>query len=275
MDSYEAVTTAYFLDEKGPAVLLCLDVGNTNIVLGVFQGDRMLNHWRLRTERDMTSDELGILIHSLFAPVNLEINTIKGTIISCVVPPLLSTLRDFCLLYFNHEPMIVGPGVKTGIPIHYDNPREVGADRIVNAVAAYEKYTTGLIVVDFGTATTFDYISPEGTYEGGAIAPGILISAEALFQKASKLPRVEIFAKPKTAIAKETISSINAGLIYGYAGMVDGIVNRIKKEIGSDLTVIATGGLAPLIRSEATSIDYVEEFLTLEGLKTIYKLNSP
>jgi type III pantothenate kinase len=264
-----------FSHEKGPAVLLCIDVGNTNIVLGVFQADRMLNHWRLRTERDMTSDELGILIRSLFAPVNLEINTIQATIISCVVPALLSTFREFCLLYFKHEPLIVGPGTKTGMPINYDTPREVGADRIVNAVAAYGKYATGLIVVDFGTATTFDYISGEGTYEGGAIAPGILISAEALFQKASKLPRVEIFARPKTAIAKETMGSINSGLIYGYAGMVDGIVARIKKEIGSDLTVVATGGLAPLIRSEASSIDYVEEFLTLEGLKTIYKLNSP
>jgi len=158
--------------------------------------------------------------------------------------------------------------------INYDNPREVGADRIVNAIAAYHKYRTGLIIVDFGTATTFDYISSEGNYEGGAIAPGILISAEALFQKASKLPRVEIFAKPKTVIAKETMSSINSGLIYGYAGLVDGIVDRIKKQTGFDLTVVATGGLASLIQSEAKSIDYVEEFLTLEGLKILYRLNS-
>ncbi len=255
-------------------MLLCIDVGNTNIVLGVFQDDKMLNHWRIRTQRDMTSDELAIVIYSLFTPVNLEIDSIKGTIISCVVPALLSSFKDLCLLYLNHEPVVVGPGVKTGISIRYADPGAVGADRIINAVAAYQKYKTGLIVVDFGTATTFDYISPEGVYEGGSIAPGIIVSAEALFRKASKLPHVEIFAKPKTAIAKETIGSINSGVIYGYAGMVDGIVNRIKKEIGSDLTVIATGGLAPLIRSEASTIDYVEEFLALEGLKTIYKLNS-
>ena len=255
-------------------MLLCIDVGNTNIVLGVFQDDTMLNHWRIRTEKDMTGDELAILINNLFTPAQLEISSIRNVIISCVVPPLLSAFREFCLRYCNHEPMIVGPGLKTGISIRYDNPREVGADRIVNAVAAYQKYKTGLIVVDFGTATTFDYISPEGFYEGGAIAPGIIISAEALFQKASKLPRVDIFVKPKTVIGKETISSINAGLIYGYAAMVDGIVNRIKKERRSDLTVIGTGGLAPLIKSEARTIDYIEEFLTLEGLKIIFALNS-
>ena len=255
-------------------MLLCIDIGNTNIVLGIFQDDKMLNHWRIRTERDMTGDEVGILINNLFMPTQLEVRSISDIIISCVVPPLLSGFKDFCLLYLNREPMVVGPGIETGMPIKYDNPKEVGADRIVNAVAAYQKYKTGLIVVDFGTATTFDYISPEGAYEGGAIAPGIIISAEALFQKASKLPRVEIFAKPKTAVAKETMDSISSGIVYGYAGLVDGIVNRIKKEMGSDLTVIATGGLAPLIKSEARSIDHLEEFLTLEGLNIIFKLNS-
>ncbi len=255
-------------------MLLCIDIGNTNIVLGIFQDDKMLNHWRIRTERDMTGDEVGILINNLFMPTQLEVRSISDIIISCVVPPLISGFKDFCLLYLNREPMIVGPGIETGMPIKYDNPEEVGADRIVNAVAAYQKYKTGLIVVDFGTATTFDYISGEGVYQGGAIAPGITISAEALFQKASKLPRVEIFARPKTVVAKETIGSMNSGLVYGYAGLVDGIVNRIKEEIGSDLTVIATGGLAPLIKSEAGSIDYIEEFLTLEGLKIIFDLNS-
>ena len=255
-------------------MLLCIDVGNTNIVLGIFQNDTLLKNWRIRTERDMTSDELGILINNLFLPAHLEVGSITDVIISCVVPPLLSAFREFCLLSFDREPIIVGPDLNTGMPINYDNPREVGADRIVNAIAAYHKYRTGLIIVDFGTATTFDYISSEGNYEGGAIAPGILISAEALFQKASKLPRVEIFAKPKTVIAKETMSSINSGLIYGYAGLVDGIVDRIKKQTGFDLTVVATGGLASLIQSEAKSIDYVEEFLTLEGLKILYRLNS-
>jgi len=255
-------------------MLLCIDVGNTNIVLGIFQNDTLLKNWRIRTERDMTSDELGILINNLFLPAHLEVGSITDVIISCVVPPLLSAFREFCHLLFDREPIIVGPDLNTGMPINYDNPREVGADRIVNAIAAYHKYRTGLIVVDFGTATTFDYISPEGNYEGGAIAPGILISAEALFQKASKLPRVEIFAKPKTVIAKETMSSINSGLIYGYAGLVDGIADRIKKQTGFDLTVIATGGLASLIQSEAKSIDHIEEFLTLEGLKILYHLNS-
>jgi type III pantothenate kinase len=169
--------------------------------------------------------------------------------------------------------MIVGPGLKTGMPIQYDNPREVGADRIVNAVGAYEKYHTALVVVDFGTATTFDYISEEGAYIGGAIAPGVLISCEALFQKASKLPRVEIFARPKSVIAKDTISSMNVGIIYGYAGLVDGIVKRMKEECGEGPTVVATGGLAPLISDISETIDHVEEFLTLQGLMTIFKKN--
>lgn len=254
-------------------MLLCIDVGNTNTVLGIFQNDTLLKNWRIRTQRDMTSDELGIMINSLFLPAHLKVESITDVIISCVVPPLLSAFREFCYLLFNRKPIIVGADLSTGMPIHYDNPREVGADRIVNAIAAYHKYRTGLIVVDFGTATTFDYISPEGTYEGGAIAPGIFISAEALFQKASKLPRVEIFAKPKTVISKETMSSINSGLVYGYAGLVDGIVDRIKKQTGFDLTVVATGGLASLIQSEAKSIDHVEEFLTLEGLRILYHLN--
>ncbi len=255
-------------------MLLCIDVGNTNIVLGIFQNDQIVNHWRIRTERDMTSDELSVLINNLFFPSHLKVKDIKDVIISCVVPPLLSSFKEFCILNFNKEPMIVDHSLNTGMPIKYDNPKEVGADRIVNAVAAYQKYRTGLIVVDFGTATTFDYISHDGVYEGGAIAPGIIISAEALFQKASKLPRVEIFAKPKTVIAKETMSSINSGLVYGYAGLVDGIVDKIKGEKGPALTVIATGGLATLIKSESRNIDHVEKFLTLEGLGAIYKLNS-
>jgi type III pantothenate kinase len=254
-------------------MLLCIDIGNTNIVLGIFKDGMLLNHWRIRTERDMTSDELGVLFNNLFGPVRLEITSITDTIISCVVPPLLNAFKEFCVSYLHQEPLIIGPEIPTGMPIKYDNPKEVGADRIVNAVAAYHKYHTGLIVVDFGTATTFDYVSAEGVYAGGAIAPGIIISAEALFQKASRLPRVEIFATPKTAIAKDTMSSINAGLIYGYAGLVDGIVNRIKREMGHDLTVIATGGLALLIQSEAETIDYVEEFLTLDGLYAIFQLN--
>jgi len=254
-------------------MLFCIDIGNTNIVLGVTNKGKIQDHWRIRTEKEVTADEFGILISNLFRFSKISNDDITHIIISCVVPPLLNTLDEFSRRYFNIRPMIVGPGLKTGMPIHYDNPREVGADRIVNAVAAYKKYQTGLIVVDFGTATTFDCISKEGAYIGGAIAPGITISCEALFQKASKLPGIEIFARPKNVIAKDTISSMNVGIIFGYAGLVDGIVNRIKKEIGYDLTVIATGGLAPLICEESDTIEHIEEFLTLEGLMIIFKRN--
>ena len=255
-------------------MLFCIDIGNTNTVFGVTENDQVLEHWRVRTEKDATADELGILIGNLFKSTEIEMSDISHIIISCVVPPLLNAFEEFARRYFHITPMIVGPGLKTGMPIQYDNPKEVGADRIVNAVAAYDKYRTGLVVVDFGTATTFDCVSKDGAYLGGAIAPGVTISCEALFQKASKLPRVEIFAKPKNVIAKDTISSMNVGIIYGYAGLVDGIVNRIKKEMGQDLKVIATGGLAPLICEESETIEHVEEFLTLEGLMIIHKKNS-
>jgi type III pantothenate kinase len=254
-------------------MLLCIDVGNTNIVLGIAKQDKILAHWRIRTEKEATSDEMGITVGDLFRSSGIRMEDITDIIISCVVPSLLNVLEEFSHRYFSIKPMIVGPGLKTGMPIQYDNPREVGADRIVNSVAAYEKYHTALIIVDFGTATTFDCVSKEGAYIGGAIAPGVIISCEALFEKASKLPRVEIFARPKNVIAKDTISAMNVGIIYGYAGLVDGIVNRIKKEIGPELKVIATGGIAPLIYKESESIDYLEEDLTLEGLMIIHKRN--
>ena len=254
-------------------MLFCIDIGNTNIVLGVTDSDRIVHHWRIRTEKEITADELGIMVANLFQSVGMRMEQVKNTIVSCVVPPLLNTVQEFSLRYFSTKPIIVGPGLKTGMPVQYDNPREVGADRIVNAVGAYEKYHKALIVVDFGTATTFDYISQDGVYMGGAIAPGVLISCEALFQKASKLPRVEIFARPKRVIAKDTVSSMNVGIVYGYAGLVDGIVRRIKKESGEGPTVIATGGLASLISDVSETIDCVEEFLTLQGLMTIFKKN--
>ncbi len=254
-------------------MLFCIDIGNTNIVLGVSDQDRILYHWRIRTEKEVTPDELGIMVTNLFQSAGMKLEKIKNTIISCVVPPLLNTFEEFSRRYFSINPVIVGPGLKTGMPIRYDNPKEVGADRIVNAIGAREKYGTALIVVDFGTATTFDYISKDGAYIGGAIAPGVLISGEALFQMASKLPRVEIIKRPQSVLPKDTISSMNVGIIYGYAGLVDGIVNRMKKESGEDPTVVATGGLAPLICDVSETIDHVEEFLTLQGLMIIFRKN--
>jgi type III pantothenate kinase len=201
-----------------------------------------------------------------------EIKAVTAIIISCVVPPMLNILEPLCIKYFNIKPLIVGPGIKTGMPIFYDNPKEVGADRIVNAVAAYDKYHKESIIVDFGTATTFDYVSPKGEYMGGCIAPGIVISSEALFERASKLPRVE-FSKPKTVITKDTISAMQAGIMFGYAGLVDGIVERMKAEVKTNPLVIATGGLARIVAQETKSIDKIEDMLTLDGLRIIYNLN--
>jgi len=253
-------------------MLLAIDVGNTNTVLGVFSGDRLVGDWRVRTERERTSDEIGVLLSQLFAASPVPLGAVDGVIISSVVPPLNSTLADFCTKYLSLTPLFVGPGMKTGMPILYDNPKEVGADRIVNAVAAYEKYRRAMIIVDFGTATTFDYISPRGEYMGGCIAPGIMISSEALFEKASKLPRVEL-CKPSLIITKDTVSGMQAGIMYGYAGLVDGIVERMKAESASKPLVVATGGLANLIAKEAKQIDVVDEMLTIEGLRIIFMRN--
>ena len=253
-------------------MLLVIDVGNTNTVVGVFDGDKLVQSWRVRTVANHTVDEYGMLIYSLYKSSKISTRSISDIIISCVVPPMLNILEPLCEKYFHVKPLIVEPGIKTGMPIHYDNPREVGADRIVNAVAAFEKYKSDLIIVDFGTATTFDYVSAKGEYMGGCIAPGIVISSEALFEKASKLPRVE-FKKPKTIIAKDTISSMQAGIMFGYAGLVDGIVERMKAEVKSNPKVIATGGLAVVIAPETKSIDVVDENLTLEGLRIIHLKN--
>ena len=253
-------------------MLLVVDVGNTNTVLGLFDGDQLVHDWRIRTVVDHTVDEYGMLIYNLYKTSRISSRKIRDIIISCVVPPMLNILEPLCQKYFNLKPLIVGPGVKTGMPIYYDNPKEVGADRIVNAVAGYEKYKKDLIIVDFGTATTFDYVSEKGEYMGGCISPGIMISSDALFERAAKLPRVEL-SKPKSIVAKDTVSSMQAGIMYGYAGLVDGICDRMKAEVKSNPLVVATGGLARIVAPETKSIDVVDEMLTLEGLRIIYLRN--
>ena len=254
-------------------MLLVFDVGNTNMVLGIYEGKELKKYWRISTDKAKTSDEYGMLINNLFQYDNVDKNSIKDIIISSVVPNVMHSLENFCVKYFNKQPLIVGPGIKTGLNIKYDNPKQVGADRIVNAVAAIEKYKSPMIIIDFGTATTFCAISEKGDYLGGTIAPGIKISSEALFQRASKLPRVELL-KPGMTICKNTVSAMQSGIIYGYVGLVDKIVEMMKKELGNkDIKVIATGGLSSLIASETDSIDCVDKFLTLEGLKIIYDKN--
>jgi len=253
-------------------MLLVIDVGNTHTVLGVYEGEALLHHWRVWTDREKTSDEYGILVRNLYDGSHLSSQEITAIILSSVVPPLTPTIVDLCVHYFGIQPLVVGPGVKTGISIKMDNPKEVGADRIVNAVAAYARYRKACIVLDFGTATTFDYVSGKGDYMGGIIAPGAGISAEALFRQASKLPRVEI-TKPPSVIGKNTVAAMQSGLFYGYLGLVEGIIARIKREVRSDPVVVATGGLAPVLAKESAEIHEIDEHLTLEGLRIIYERN--
>ncbi|KXB93140.1 type III pantothenate kinase [Megasphaera hutchinsoni] len=253
-------------------MLLVIDVGNTNIVLGVFQGEELLDHWRLSTERLRTTDEYGVLIRNLFYLNGVNADAIDAIIISSVVPPVMPTLERMCQRYFGLVPLVIGPGVKTGMDIKYDNPREVGADRIVNAVGAYHKYGGPVIIIDFGTATTFCAVDKKGNYLGGAICPGIGISTEALVQRTAKLPRIEIKRTPRV-ICRNTVESMQAGVFYGFVGQVDGLISRIREELGAKAKVVATGGLAVVIAPATKSIDVVEPLLTLEGLRVIYERN--
>lgn len=257
-------------------MILLIDVGNTNIVLGVYEGSKEIHSWRVSTDLKKTSDEYSVQIMQLFIQNKLEPKEIKGIIISSVVPNIMYALEAMIRSSFGIEPLIVGPGVKTGVNIKYDNPREVGADRIVNAVAAHEKYKKDLIIIDFGTATTFCALTKEANYLGGCITPGIKIASDSLFERAAKLPRVEL-ETPKNIICKNTVASMQAGIIFGYVGQVEYIVRRMKKEMMdqgcSEPLIIATGGLAKLIAKETKDIDVVDLSLTLEGLKVIYEKN--
>lgn len=253
-------------------MILVFDVGNTNMVVGIFEKDKLLTQWRVRTDTLRTADEYGMLFKELFNHSGIEIQQIKAVVISSVVPSIMMELEWLSERYFSCKPLVVGPGVKTGLPIKYDNPREVGADRVVNAVAAYHKYGGPLIIVDFGTATTFCVVNQTGEYLGGAIAPGVRTSTEALVSRASKLPRVELVI-PKKLIGKNTVTSMQVGIMYGFVGQVEGIINRMKREIKGEPTVVATGGLARVIAGETDTIDVIDDFLTLDGLRIIYEIN--
>ena len=250
-------------------MLLVIDVGNTNTVMGLFDGDALKQNWRIRTERNTTEDEFNVLVAGLFLRSDIHFADIEKTVISCVVPPMVTILDTFGRKYLGKAPHWIDARSYPGMPILGDNPNEVGADRIVNAVAAFTRYKTSLIIIDFGTATTFDAISEHGEYMGGAISPGIGISSEALFTHASKLPRVEIFQPPGRVVGNDTISSLQSGIIFGYAGLVDGMVQRMQAEMGGQPKVVATGGLAPLIRDVANTIEAVAPDLTLHGLRII------
>jgi len=259
--------------------LLVLDIGNTNVSLGLFDAvdgqagsSTLAQHWRIATRREQTSDEAVLLLSSLFRHAGREEREVKDVIISSVVPPLLPIFERVCEKLFGRPPLVVGPGTRTGMPVRSENPREVGADRIVNAVAAYELLGAPVIAVDFGTATTWDCVSAQGEYLGGVIFPGIHVAMEALFERASMLHRVE-FARPKSVIGRTTTAALQSGMLYGYAGVVDSMIARIRSELGEEARVVATGGLAGRVAAECSSIDRVEPFLTLEGLRLIYEKN--
>jgi type III pantothenate kinase len=253
-------------------VLIAVDVGNSNTVVGAFRGEELIGHWRVQTNSRRTSDEYALMLKQLFELGKLELDSISGGIVASVVPTAVGAVTELFERHLKAPVHVVGPGTKTGMQILYENPREVGADRIVNAVAAFERHPQGCIVVDFGTATTWDVVSPKAQYLGGVIAPGIRISAEALYQRASKLPRVEI-TRPRSIIGRNTTASMQAGIYYGYAGMVDAVVERLRAEVDFEPAVLATGGLAKLIAAEAKTLDDTDELLTLHGLRLLFDRN--
>jgi type III pantothenate kinase len=257
-------------------MLLAIDVGNTNIVLGVFDNQTLVRSWRLQTLRERTSDELGLLVDGLFAQSGIDRSKVTGIIVGSVVPPLTGTTRSMVEQYFKRQALMVDPARNTGMPILYENPSEVGADRIVNAIAAFEQFArvreAPLVVCDFGTATTLDAVSAKGEYLGGAICPGVTISADALFQRAARLPRIDV-RKPSSVIGRTTVGAMESGLLYGYVGMVEGLVTRMRKELGGHATCVATGGLAAVIAPETALIDYVDIDLTLQGLRIVWERN--
>lgn len=253
-------------------MLLALDIGNTNIEVGVFEQQRLKKSWKVRSEKEKTCDEYAVTLLNLFHLAGLQASDINSIILASVVPPLTPVFEELSQSVFRVKPLVVGPGLKTGMPILYENPLEVGADRVVASLAAFTKYGGPAIVVDFGTATTFDAVSANGEYLGGAIAPGILIAAEALYLRTAKLPRIEI-KKPKKAIGRSTVSSMHSGLYFGYIGLVRGLVERIKQELGGEAKVIATGGLALILADEVEVINFHDPDLVLQGLRIIYERN--
>ncbi len=253
-------------------MLLCIDIGNTNIVMGVYRDADLVTHWRISTDHQKMPDEYGMLLTELLSYHTLCPQEIDGVALASVVPPVTTIFAEMTERYLSLKPLIVGSGIKTGVAIRYDNPRQVGADRIVNAAAGYRIYGGPACIIDFGTGTTFDAISSKGEYLGGSIAPGVRVAAEALFQRTAKLPRIDL-QRPPQAIGKNTVDAMRSGMLFGYVGLVEGLVERFRRELGPDMRVIATGGLACVIADETDVIEHVDPWLTLKGLRMIYDLN--